>query len=576
MEHIVIKSASIPDALDKTGSFEHWVYLGVNFARCSNLETIPELTGKRYDSAKPFRDKIESLLPNWYTALHHLLASLPANYRRLSPASECNCFNLPGLRLATLYFLFIDLALSRRNLLFIVDEPRLWNYLLKNHPREIDITFVDATPWPATDAPSNALSSALDLLRERLSTTVPKISDGPITLLQCWANSLNACNGTTLKTYYGELPSFLRTQGEQVIPLFALHVPPANYYETRDLLQRKYPNSLILEDLLTTSDIDHIREIVRGIPGCLPRIVIDNQDITHLFTRIEILGGGWHSVFSLAYFRAMHNLAQQGCTLRKVIYCFENQAWERQLLHGLRTYHPDCKTIGYQHTLPAKHWGFTPPSDISGMLEAPDILLCNGQVAFKAMSPAWASKATVKTGPALRHNYLYTNKVRLHKNMIKYAPLRVGIAASYFIDITSNYLKIIADVVNIHNNIEIVLKLHPVHDIDDFNRFKSIIKIENFSNSHDSHLDFFKKIDLLVGAGTSILTEAVIINVPTYQFNTFHGLNLFYEGIEHQLIFNSNDFNNVLNNYFDKKNNKKYKIEHFFSRSSYDLMNNFV
>ncbi len=72
---------------------------------------------------------------------------------------------------------------------------------------------------------------------------------------------------------------------------------------------------------------------------------------------------------------------------RVFITLYEGQPWEQQAWRGAKAGHPDCITVGYQHTVVMPHsLGVLQPPRINGHPAGPDLVLCLGEITREMMA----------------------------------------------------------------------------------------------------------------------------------------------------------------------------------------------
>jgi hypothetical protein len=512
-----------------------WVYLGTQAQRRDALAVALGEGVACRDTARPFREAMARLLPGFEAALEGLLAALPEDTRRLCPASECNFFNLPGLALAALSFLFRDLARRDRPLLFVVDAPRLWNFLLDRHGADPGLRFLETEPWPLPgDDDAGELAAAVAAYAARRGARPPEMPREDLTVLHCWGNWEAIQAGRVLEQYYGRLPAALAAKGERLLPIVVPLVPDERQDEARALLRRHLPQAVFQEELLAPGDLESLAGQVAGLPRTVPPLVVDGVDVADLFGRREIIGGGGHSLFGLLYAGVFRTLADRGARVGKFVYTFENQVWERQALRALGRHFPDCRTIGFQHTLVPRHWGLTPPGAIAARLDAPDVIVANGAVSLDVLAPVWRQRVALRLGPALRQAYLHDGPEAVVRSRVG---LTLGIAATYFLDQSRRLMEGLARLLAAMPDLRAVVRPHPCHDAGTVRELLDLAgSPDRVGLSQGGQTDFLGAIDALAGAPTSLLTEAALAGLPVFQVHAFHGLDLVFEGLAHPLV----------------------------------------
>lgn len=535
-----------PDQLRELAS-RSCVYLGLDHQACLRLAAIQENGNAPLPTTALFRQTANRLIADLERGYTRMLQEASPDKRQLYQIAECNLFNAPSARNAVLYFMFLELVSVGHDTVFLVDLPRLWNFMLSRHGDDPRFRFAPAVPvlvagrdleWEAEAYMCQAAA--------RRETPPADIGASTITVLQCWSTLALARRGDSLALHYGPLPEHLEKLGEDVRPLFILLEQDEAYMEAKRLLRAAYPKAIFPEDMLAQTDLEAIARRACADIAAFGPVILESIDVTDLLDPLDFKGGGHPACMALAYASVFERLRGQGIQVRKFIYLFENQNWERQCLRGLRDFHPGCRTIGFQHTQIPTLWGLRPPHGVSALLTAPDRIVCNGENSFRHMAPSWQGQSEVVVGPALRHAYLHG------KHPGKEASGQMlGVAGcclpSQTVYMCCEVYKVLRDM----PHWSALIKFHPDNSPETMRQALASIRADRCVSSRVTVFEgkqdqFLASVSVLTAPGTSLLTDAALLGIPTFQFGAFHDFDIIYMGLEQPLVDDAQALANAL------------------------------
>lgn len=152
-------------------------------------------------------------------------------------------------------------------------------------------------------------------------------------------------------TIFHDLPGFLRAEGETVLTLYE----PVNVFWKS--VQQRDPHyaSLSYFDFIEFSDLGRVLGALLlsffRQAQLSPQLAFNGQDISRDFKRLYLFEHWSPATFhSLTYYHMVKNLCRD-LEIKKYIYTFENNSWERMSLLAFRGFSPKTRLVGYQHNV---------------------------------------------------------------------------------------------------------------------------------------------------------------------------------------------------------------------------------
>jgi len=237
---------------------------------------------------------------------------------------------------------------------------------------------------------------------------------------------------------------------------------------------------------------------------------IINQEIIR--TRLGI------SLYHYMYYISIKKLSKNVITIKRFLYMYENNPWERMCIMALRKYSPDTDIIGYQHTIVSQAMANMFLSGYEeGILPLPDKVFTVGSIPKKIMENYGTYKnGFIEESCGLRFEYLYKNEFTEKNNQgnILLAPEGV-----YQVKAMINY---VIKQLMLHPKFHLTIRMHPLLPFDSIkhNLDYNVDTIKNITISrHKSLLEDLKMADIVIYRGSTVSLEALYMGIPVIHFD---------------------------------------------------------
>ena len=274
-----------------------------------------------------------------------------------------------------------------------------------------------------------AFSEYLKILEVRKTFKDKKIDNKQYTVVRTWMDHRNYKSGTFDDSYFKKLIPYLHQNDKDTL-IFA-----GILKNQKNILQRikKDNDNFILPvnfflkgaDILSCIFATYFRR-----PRIKGRVSLEGEDITHLIgdeLSKDICTTSFFS--SLTQFYCCKRLAQ-AIPIERFIYTFENYAWEKMSILGLKEVDPNIKTVGFQHAFISKNsFKYFPGNGEENIMPLPLKIVNLGRRTKEIMqSFGNFPKGIFSPGCALRQEYLF-NLDTLPQNSSKdiFVPLTITV-----------------------------------------------------------------------------------------------------------------------------------------------------
>lgn len=230
-------------------------------------------------------------------------------------------------------------------------------------------------------------------------------------VFRTWADHRNYKSGTYEDPYFKNLPDFFLSTGRKI--LFFAEV--LSDFKSSVIRFKQDCDRMIIPTDFFLKGIDILKCLVYTYfkrPAVNGDIFFDESNVARLVSD-ELL----QDIYTTHYF---DSFIQYFCCLRlaesvsveRLIYTFENYAWEKMSIMGLRRGNPDIKTIGFQHAFISKNsFKYFPGKSEKKILPLPDRIVTMGKRTREIMRKFGDyPDAIFAAGCALRQEYLFQLK----------------------------------------------------------------------------------------------------------------------------------------------------------------------
>ena len=231
-------------------------------------------------------------------------------------------------------------------------------------------------------------------------------------VLRTWVDHRNYKSQTYVDPYFGNLPQFLSAQKKNVL-IFA-----ATFSDYKNILKQFHADNknLIIPYNFYLYWTDILRCLVNTYfrrPLVKRPVFFENLDITHIISfelSLDMAEGFFFN--SLIQYYSCIRLAEF-ISIERFIYTFENYAWEKMSILGLRRQNSNIRIIGFQHAFISRNsFKYFPGSGEDKIMPLPDRIITLGEQTKEIMKRFGNyPEAIFFTGCALRQEYLFNLNV---------------------------------------------------------------------------------------------------------------------------------------------------------------------
>lgn len=230
----------------------------------------------------------------------------------------------------------------------------------------------------------------------------------PFVVIRTWLTPGNYRSGSFRDSYFQGLLKFLSSEGKNLL-IFGGII--SDYKDMIGLFKGNKTDIVIPTDFYLKGidvfrcllGVCFYRPIVRKKPAFL------EMDIRHL-----ILAELSHDIITTRFFDVLlqyyscKRLAESVC-IERFIYTFENYAWEKLSILGLRSQSPGIKITGFQHAFISKNsFRYFPGNEEKDILPLPDRIITIGKRVVEILKERGRyPEGIFSVGCALRQEYLF-------------------------------------------------------------------------------------------------------------------------------------------------------------------------
>ena len=226
-------------------------------------------------------------------------------------------------------------------------------------------------------------------------------------VLRTWADYRNYKSGSYKDPYFKSLLDFIYQSNRNVLTFAGI------VSDYKGIIKRfKDTDTLIIPLNFYLKGIDLLSCLFCTYfsrPLIRKNIFLDNYNITHLIHDELLQDIATHSFFNalLQYYFCFR--LTESVSIERFIYTFENSAWEKMTILGLRHKNPKIKIIGFQHAFISKNsFKYFPGKGEERISPLPDRIVTMGKRTENMMRQFGSYPQDIfATGCALRQEYLF-------------------------------------------------------------------------------------------------------------------------------------------------------------------------
>lgn len=330
-------------------------------------------------------------------------------------------------------------------------------------------------------------------------------------VIRTWADHRNYKQGSYEDPYFKGLVKHISSRGKQVL-IFA-----GTLSGHRMLLEKfkSDPDNLIIPVNLYLKGFDVSRSLFASYflrPTINWPVFFNRRDIT-LIISAELRKDITNTRFFAALIQYYSSLRlARNVPIERFIYTFENYAWEKLSIMGLRQGRKGVKIVGFQHAfIPKNNFSYFPGKAELGTMPFPDTIITMGKRTEDIMKRSGSyPKDIFTTGCALRQDYLTRAGILPRQtNKDVFVPLTITV------EDTARALKFLLESDLPDRPGKVYLRFHPATSIDKVMRRVARPLPGNFAISENPPIEEeLKRCSVVLYTWTTVCLEAVKMGRP--------------------------------------------------------------
>lgn len=260
-------------------------------------------------------------------------------------------------------------------------------------------------------------------------------------------------------------------------------------------------------DFLQVFKYLHVKKIVLK-----KKIFFNGLDVTALYeTGINRNYFSVYYLFNIVHYILAKRLAQ-AVKLKTFIQTFENYAWEKMTLLGIREFCSDNALLGFQHAYVSRNsFKYFPGKMERDVMPLPDRIVTMGKRTREIMERFGSyNKDTLKVGCALRQGYLNNIKPFKRRRMNRIVVPLTMVKKESVILMDFLYRSGLAK-----SELEVVIRCHPAAPYKSFRKDICFRLPENFIiNNEKSASEELSRADIVIYIWTTVAIEALKMGLP--------------------------------------------------------------
>ena len=196
----------------------------------------------------------------------------------------------------------------------------------------------------------------------------------------------------------------------------------------------------------------------------------------------------------------------------RCLYPYENRAWERMLILGIRSASPDTRMVGYQHaSITPGHTNFILGSAESGIIPLPDRIVTTGPLVME-----WLEKngnypsGVFRSACALRQQRDGSAKATKRGQRLN----KVLVALATSLEEYIGSLVVLEKAFAGSNGYDVRIRPHPAIPLESALEIAPLTRRDFFSASEGSLADALQWADVVLYASSTVGMEAVSLGIP--------------------------------------------------------------
>jgi hypothetical protein len=552
----LVTSSSVDDALKNLRN-PQWIYFGRDAIQFCQAKQALHGRGEIINSGALINQIAGEILPDFINFDQHLDLKDDDLRWHTTDLADKTPYTSDFFFHCCAYLAFDQILRALKTDLMVIVEDNYLGWLMARHATGLGFVtsrttgnqFLDLLPEPIRYflhvvfqvilAIGMRLYFILEFCRRKLillkhSRTSPlkkrlRSNDGVDVMLVTWVDSKTFPPDASIEreTFFGELPGFLRGQGQRVLYL----ANPATWVSPfKEILQniQTSPDRILLPE-----ECFGLREILKIALSTLffslklkSSFVLKAVDVSQLLKdHIRKEKGKWHQCLATRYYYVGKFLSENKIEPAVLLHAYENQPWEKALRMGMKRYLPGTTVVGYQHAPFAPLWlSYYPTRQDLQVPQVPDRLVVIGPRWETLLSELGYPRDRLRVGAALRFDQLMNASTKeasteeVRRPAVRTILVAASISSEDFFELAYKTIEALRDV----PDLKVLIKFHPKMRRNVMGLMKVVLDSldlknlpEKFSITDQPLTDLLQTVDLVLHNGTSVAVEAMAQGVPT-------------------------------------------------------------
>ena len=250
------------------------------------------------------------------------------------------------------------------------------------------------------------------LLAERAMAAAGPFEGDDTVLLFTWVDRRSfAADGSYQDPHLGPLPDMLKQRGYRVAYVARiLHTVP--FDEMVERMLQTGEQFYVPQFFISDEDREACRQRAESFQPLMPTDSTVGDVPVYRLAREQIESHRATLAGTLTYERLIANFVCRGVRPHQIIYPCEGHSYEQALLWSVRHYMPQTRIVAYENVNFSRlALSMYPAQSEYGLRPLPDRMVTNGPLYGEVLLAENLPPDLVKTGCALRHNYLWEKPV---------------------------------------------------------------------------------------------------------------------------------------------------------------------
>ena len=316
-------------------------------------------------------------------------------------------------------------------------------------------------------------------------------------------------------SYFGPLIDHVASSHHRALILGLMEGRPFDQVRTLKSLDCAVP-IIPVESCVTLKDIIvcTTRAIIRSVRGLKPReaLELDGVDVSYLVNSTVKEGSRSGDFFlNLLMYYCGRSLGKS-ILVTRCLYPYENRAWEKMFIQGVRSSSPQAQIVGYQHASVAHiQANFFLGSEEADVVPLPDSILTTGNIIQDWLESEGNYPAGIfTTACALRQSQSSKNSPTARRGETK----RILVALSSSLAEQINTVVFVEKAFQSTDEYELRVRPHPTFLIESVIREAPLTQKDFFNPSPGSLQDDLEWADVVLYTASTVGLESVSLGVP--------------------------------------------------------------